>query len=93
LKADDFWEIIAKDFKGPNYDEVKAQAMRVFHIPKKNIVEHSSSTRPCTVRILAAFVSDKFVIALCDPCALARIHVESRGTQWSANELSVGSQV
>lgn len=87
-----FWDIIKHDVPGPNKDKEKAQKMRVFLIPDKFKVKDSSEISR-TIRILAAFISEKYVIALCDFCGLARMHVESRFIPWTKKDFEVGTEV
>lgn len=87
-----FWEIITHDIPGSNPDKLKAEKMRTFVIPERFTVKNSSS-KSRTIRILAAFVSEKHVIVLCDFCGLARMHVESRNVPWTEEDFKVGSQV
>lgn len=93
LSPDVFWEIITDDVAGSNPDQKKAEQMRTFRIPTRFIVEGSSRSRPRTIRILAAFVSEEHVVVVADFCAIARIHVESRSTPWNNDDFKVGSQV
>jgi hypothetical protein len=93
MRSEVFWEIITRDVPGPNSDLKKAKKMRTFLIPDRFIVEGSSPKQPRTIRILAAFVSEKQVIVLCDFCALARMHVESKNIFWTKKDLEVGSKV
>jgi len=93
MASDIFWRIISRDIPGPNKNEEKAQQMRTFLIPNEYIVEGSSDKRPRTIRILAAFISEKYTIVVCDFVGLARMHVESRHIPWTKNDFLVGSQV
>jgi hypothetical protein len=52
----DFFEIIEQDMAGPNKDAT-TEKMRTFLIPEHFIVPNSSSTRPRTIKIFAAFMS------------------------------------
>jgi hypothetical protein len=89
-----FWKIIECDRPGPNKDDEKAEKMRIFVIPPEFTVKGSSHTDiHRTIRILAAFISEEYVIVLCDFCGLARMHVESRGVPWTKLDFQVGTQV
>lgn len=89
-----FWQIIKCDCPGPNKDIEKAEKMRTFVIPDKFTVEGSfRADLSQTIRILAAFVSKKYVVVLCDFCGLARMHVESRDVPWTKQDFEVGTQV
>jgi len=46
MKPDVYYEIVSKDFSGPNPDPSKSESIRNFHIPKEFIVPHSSLTYP-----------------------------------------------
>jgi hypothetical protein len=87
-----FWEIITHDIPGSNPDKLKAEKMRTFVIPERFTVK-GSSTKSCTICILAAFVLEKRVAVLCDFCDLARMHIESRNVPWTKEDFEVGSQI
>lgn len=87
-----FWEIITYNIPGSNSDILKAENTRTFVIPERFTVK-GSSTKYHTIHILAAFVSEKHVVVLCDFCGLARMHVESRSISWTEEDFEVGSQV
>jgi len=93
LPASLFWTIISQDVAGGNPDPEKAKKMRTFLIPEKYIVPGSSSSRPRTIRILAAFVSKESVVVVCDFSGLAKMHVTSRATPWTKEDFLVGSEV
>ena len=88
-----FWKIIKCDVAGPNKDPEKGQKMRTFLIPDEFIVKGSSETHPRSIRILAAFISERYVIVLCDFCGLARMHIESRFIPWTKKDFEVGTEV
>ncbi|EDR13060.1 uncharacterized protein LACBIDRAFT_322479 [Laccaria bicolor S238N-H82] len=56
------------------------------------IVKNSLETQPGTIRILAAFVSQKSVFVLCDFCGFAHMHVKSRNRLWTQEDFKVGTE-
>lgn len=88
-----FWEIITNDIPGSNPDKQKAKKIRTFIIPERFTVKDSSPESQHTICILAAFVSEKHVVVLCDFCGLAQMHVESKNVPWIEEDFKVGSQV
>ena len=88
-----FCKIIKCDVAGPNKDLEKAQKMWTFLIPDEFIVKGSSKTHPWTIHILVAFISERYVIVLCDFCSLACMHIESRFIPWTKKDFEVGTEV
>lgn len=93
MKFHDFLEIISADVPGPNIDPQKAEKIRTFIIPDRFTVPGSSDRQPRTIKIFAAFISPEWVYVVSDFSGLVRMHVKSRNTPWTLNDLSVGSAV
>ncbi|KAF8959399.1 hypothetical protein BDZ97DRAFT_1922926 [Flammula alnicola] len=80
-------EIIANDYPDPNSES----GGRTFKIPDRFIVQHSSPIQPRTIKLYAAFVSDRWVWAIADHLELLKMHVKSRDTPWCRSDFEVGS--
>jgi len=93
MSRDDFFDIIAKDTAGPNKDPTKAEQIRMFHIPERLNIANSSSKRPRTIKIFAAFISSDWVHVLSDFSGLAQMFVKSKRDPWTQDDLSPGSAV
>jgi len=94
MKPAVFWKIITHDVPGGNSDPQKAERIRTFVIPSEFTVPGSSSpleTR--TMKIFAAFVSERWVWVLSDFSGLVRMHIESKDRAWTAEDLAIGSEV
>lgn len=93
MKLLDFLEIIANDTPGPNNDPEKAEQIRTFIIPDRFIVSGSSKTRPRTIKIFVAFISPEWVYVVSDFSGLVKMHIRSKDTPWTREDLVVGSEV
>jgi hypothetical protein len=93
MTREDFFEIITKDIPGPNEDATKAEKIRTFLIPERLIVPNSSSTRPRTIKIFAAFISSDWVYVLSDFAGLVRMSVRSKQSPWTQGDLAPTSMV
>jgi hypothetical protein len=93
MSPEDFFAIISQDCPGPNKDAIKADQIRTFLIPKRLIIPNSSSTCPRTIKIFAAFISEKWVYVLSDFSGLVRMHVRSKQSPWTKEDLIPGSIV
>ena len=85
-----YQEIVSNDVSGGNHDPVKANLMRRFIIPDRFKVDYShdwDSSKPRTIRLYAAWVSDNWTYALSDFSGLVRFHVVSRDGGWSKADL------
>lgn len=88
----DYAELRTREVNGPNANRRKASRMRSFRQLDKYI-EHDSTDKERLVTIHLAIVCDEFVWILLDFSRLARIHVMSRGTYWTADDLKPGTPV
>jgi hypothetical protein len=93
MKFLDFLEIISNDIPGPNNDPEKAEQIRTFVIPDRFIVLGSSERRPRTIKIFASFISAKWVYVVSDFSGLVRMHIKSKDTPWTREDLAIGSEV
>ena len=93
MSREDFFEIVTKDIPGPNGDASKAEKIRTFLIPECLIVPNSSSTRPRTIKIFAAFISSDWVYVLSDFAGLVRMSVRSKQSPWNQDDLAPTSKV
>ncbi|KAF8953959.1 hypothetical protein BDZ97DRAFT_1596123, partial [Flammula alnicola] len=87
MPLDLYQEIITKDCPGPNEDVDKANELRIFHLPENLTVDHSSPTYPRTIKIVSAFVSDKWAWVINDFTSLVRMYVTSSDVFWSYENL------
>lgn len=93
MSPKDFYEIVSSHVPGPNNDPLKAQQIRTFIIPDRLIVPGSSSTYPRTIKIFAAFISSDRVYVVSDFSGLVRLHVRSKNSPWTVEDLSPDSEV
>lgn len=93
MKPEDFFEIIQNDVPGPNPNVEKVEKIRTFVIPKRFIVQGSSDRRPRTIKIFAAFISPKWVYVLSDFSGLVRMHIKSKDSPWTEEDLVPESEV
>ncbi|KAJ2934360.1 hypothetical protein H1R20_g2738, partial [Candolleomyces eurysporus] len=88
----DFEALTAIDAPGPNKNAKKAQHLRVFKVPSQFIDPGSPTEQKRTISIFCAFVMTNHVIIVADFARLARLHITSSSTFWSAKDLQVGSK-
>lgn len=89
----DFYEITSRHVAGPNKNAQKAENIRTFLIPDRFIVPGSSPRRPRTIKIFAAFISAEWAYVVTDFSGLVRMHIRSKKTFWTEDDLSPGSDV
>lgn len=85
MSPDNYHRMVSVDYAGPNADNMKAEDLRTFHIPKDLTVDNSSPRDLRTIKIVAAFVSDEWVWTINDWTTLVRLYVLSTDNQWSAD--------
>jgi hypothetical protein len=93
MTPEDFFDIAAQDIPGPNLDTTKADKIRTFLIPERLIVPNSSSRRPRTIKMFAAFISAEWVHVLSDFSGLVRMFVRSKQSPWTYGDLTPESEV
>jgi hypothetical protein len=89
----EFYDITSQHIAGPNKDPQKAELMRTFVIPDRLVVSGSSINRPRTIKIFAAFISAEWVYVVSDFSGLVKMHLKSKKTCWTKEDLHPGSDV
>lgn len=85
--------IVATDYAGPNPDEDRAEKeLRIFKIPEEYSVRLSSKTER-TIKIVAAFVSERWAWVINDFSTTLIMRIFSRNEPWTPAELSPGTRV
>ncbi|KAH6908509.1 hypothetical protein BKA70DRAFT_1562573 [Coprinopsis sp. MPI-PUGE-AT-0042] len=94
LKRADYEEIISRDCPGTNAKKSKARQLRSFQMPERFIDNASciKGEKTRLINIFVAFVMDTHAIVFCDFIRLIRLHVNSRRTMWTKEDLAVGSE-
>lgn len=92
MTPDDFYDITSRHIAGPNKDPQKAECIRTFPIPDRLIVPGSSTT-PRTIKIFAAFISVEWVYVVSDFSGLVRMHLRSKKSLWTEDDLRPTSDV
>ncbi|PPQ97533.1 hypothetical protein CVT26_002417, partial [Gymnopilus dilepis] len=91
MSRTDYDKLIAKDCPGANKNKAKAAKMRSFVLPTEFIEPGSSSKSRRTVNVFAAIVSDSFAIVISDFSRLIRMHITSKSTHWTQEDLQITS--
>ncbi|KAF8974728.1 hypothetical protein BDZ97DRAFT_1646869 [Flammula alnicola] len=88
MSVNNYRRILSADYPGPNFDGSKAEHLWTFHIPNDLVVANSSPSKPRTMKIVAAFVSDSWVWTINDWTSLVRLYVLSSDVHWTPDLVS-----
>lgn len=95
VTVEDYAALRQGEINGPNPSRTKAARMRSYRQLDKFIEKREGDTteKDNTVVMLLAVVTDDSAWILVDFARLARVHIVTRGTYWTANDLAPDAQV